>query len=81
VIESKRDKIWGGRVLAFSSLSKLIGCREAGGAFSLSADWEELTVVWLDTPPACAAAFACEGPARWGEGGGCEVVIYNLKSS
>jgi hypothetical protein len=72
VIESKRDKIWGGRVLAFSSLCELVGCREAGGAFSLSADWEEPTVFWLEMLPGCEAALTCEGAACWGEEGGCE---------
>jgi hypothetical protein len=58
VMESRRDKIWGGRVMAFSLLSILLGCREAGGAFSLSADCEEPTVFWLETLPGCEADLA-----------------------
>lgn len=71
-MEFRSDKIWGGRVLGVSSFSELAGCREVGGAFSLSADWEEDAVFWLETLPDCEAALACVGTARCGEDGGCE---------
>lgn len=71
-MEFKSDRIWGGRVLGVSSLSELVGCREVGGAFSLSANWEEDAVFWLETLPGCEAALACVGTARCGEEGVCE---------
>lgn len=71
-MEFKSDRIWGGRVSGVSSLSEMAGCREVGGAFSLSADWEGEAVVWLETLPGCEATLACVGTARCGEEGGCE---------
>jgi len=56
-MDFKSDRIWGGRVLVVSSLSELAGCREVGGAFSLSADWEDDAVIWLETFSGCEAAL------------------------
>jgi hypothetical protein len=71
-MDFKSDRIWGDRVLVVSLLSELAGCREVGGAFSLSADWEGDAVFWLETLPGCEAALACVGTARCGEGGRCD---------
>lgn len=75
VMEFKRDKICDGSVLAFSLLFELAGCREPGGAFSLSADWEEPTVFWLETLPGCEASLASWGAVRDGEEGGREDAV------
>lgn len=72
MIEFKRDKTWGGKVLEVSSLSEFAGCREVGGAFSLSADWEEEAVFWLETLPDCEPTLGSVGIARCGEDGRCE---------
>ncbi len=59
-------------MLGVSSLSEMAACRDGGGAFSLSADWEEEAVFWLVTLPGCEATLADAGMTRCGEEGGWE---------
>lgn len=81
VIEFKSDKTWGGKALQISSFSGLTVCEEVGGAFSLSADWEDEAVFWLEALPGCEANLVNVRMTRCGEGVGCEGGIIGIGKS
>jgi hypothetical protein len=71
-MEFRSDKTWAGRALLGLSSSELGGSKEVGGAFSLSADWEDEAVFWLETLPCCEATLDGVGLTRCEEEVRCE---------